>query len=264
MSSPIAATTTLDGHDVAYLRQGTGPAVIIVHGIGGHKEDFAAVMAALAPHFTVYALDMLGFGQSSKAPAAITIGLQVRAVQALMAHVGLNRAHLVGNSLGGWVAAALAAAQPEAVDRLVLIDVAGLKVTLGGPPPVNFAPGTVQEMHRLLATVLDAPFAQTEAFAAQALAAFQASGEAATLGKLFSGFASPDSTDRPLDDLLPAIQSPTLVAWGANDRLFPAALADVVVAGIAGARKVLIENASHFPQVDNPGALNAALLEFLR
>jgi pimeloyl-ACP methyl ester carboxylesterase len=67
-----------------------------------------------------------------------------------------------------------------------------------------------------------------------------------------------------LDDLLPLIACATLVAWGANDRLFPAALADVVAGGIAGARKVLIPDASHFPQVDNPQVLSAALLDFLR
>jgi hypothetical protein len=65
---------------------------------------------------------------------------------------------------------ALISPHPATVDRLVLIDAAGLKVTLAGPPPVNFAPDTAEEMHALLATVLDAPFAQTREFAAQALA----------------------------------------------------------------------------------------------
>jgi len=261
---PTALSYVFDGNTVAYLKQGRGPAVVIVHGIGGRKEDFKAVIAALSPSYTVYAIDMVGFGQSSKDAPRISIGLQVDAVRALMAREGIARAHLIGNSLGAWVTASVAAAYPAAVDKLVLIDAAGLKVTLSGPPPVNFAPQTVDEMHKLLATVLDAPFAQTPAFAEQALAGFKASGEAATLGKLFAGFGSPDSKDRPLDDVLPGVRAPTLVAWGANDRLFPPVLADIVAGGVKGSRKVLIEKASHFPQVDNPDALNAAILEFLR
>ena len=262
-NGPSDASYAFDGHRVACIVQGEGHDVVIVHGIGGRKEDFLPVIAALAARFTVHAIDMVGFGQSSKDAPSITIGLQVEALHALLSQRGIARAHLIGNSLGAWVAAAYAAAHPSRVDRLVLIDAAGLKLTLAGPPPVNFAPDTVEEMHALLATVLDAPFAQTPEFAAQALAGFKAGGEAATLAKLFAAFGALDNRDRPLDDLLSAIQSPTLVAWGANDRLFPAALADFVVAGIPGARKLLIPNASHFPQVDNPVALNAALLEFL-
>lgn len=263
-TSPASCSYEVDGHPVAYLVAGSGPSVVIVHGIGGRKEDFVPVMQALAAHFTVYAIDMLGFGQSAKDLPTITIGLQVRAVQALLARQGIAKAHLIGNSLGAWVAAAFASAHPDRVDRLVLIDAAGLKVTLSGPPPVNFAPDTVDEMHALLATVLDAPFAQTREFAAQALAGFKAGGEAATLGKLFAAFGAPDNQDRPLDDILPTLTRPTLVIWGANDRLFPAALADVVVAGVKGSRKVLIPDASHFPQLDNPASLSAALLDFLR
>lgn len=263
VSTPIAKTLTFDGNVVSYLVQGQGPAVVIVHGIGGRKEDFAAVASALAPKFTVLSMDMVGFGQSSKNAPTISIGLQVDALGALLAHERLSRAHLVGNSLGAWVVAGFAADHSAAVDRLVLIDAAGLKVTLSGPPPVNFAPDSVEEMSRLLSTVLDSPFAQTQAYAAQALEAFRASGEAQTLAKLFAGFASPASADRPLDELLPKISRPTLVAWGANDRLFPAALADVVVAGVPGSRKVLIERASHFPQVDNPEQLSAAIADFL-
>jgi pimeloyl-ACP methyl ester carboxylesterase len=256
---PVSRSYEFDGHKVAYFVHGQGPSVVIVHGIGGRKEDFLPVIEALAPNFTLYAIDMVGFGESSKNSPTITIGLQVMAVQALLMQHGITKAHLIGNSLGAWVVAAFAAAHPGMVDRLVLIDAAGLKVTLSGPPPVNFAPDTVEDMHKLLVTVLDAPFAQTMEFAAQALAGFKAGGEAATLGKLFASFGAAGNQDRPLDEILPELTSPTLVAWGANDRLFPPALADVVAAGIKDTRKVLIPNASHFPQVDNPEALSAAI-----
>lgn len=174
---------------------------------------------------------------------------------------------LVGNSLGAWVVATFAAKYPDRVERLILVDAAGLKVTLSGPPPVKFAPETVEEMQQLLQTVLTSPWAQSREFAEKALAGFKASGEAQTLDKLFAGFADKASPDRPLDDLLPRIKVPTLVIWGAQDKLFPPPLADVVVQGLTaapgGVRKVLIPGAGHFPQVDNAAFFNESVLQYL-
>lgn len=148
--------------------------------------------------------------------------------------------------------AGFAAAHPERVDRLVPIDAASSKFTLSGPQPANFAPDTVEDQHTLLATALEARFAPPPAFAVWAPKEFRTSGEAAT----------PGNCSRPLDRRTTG--SSTLVAWVANDRLFAAALADVVLAGIPGSRKVLIPYASHFPQLDNPDALISALLAFPR
>lgn len=267
-AAPAPMTLNVDGQALSVIQAGKGPAVMIVHGIGGHKEDWAGLVQALAPTHKAYAMDMIGFGASGKTSPAITITLQAQALKALMDEQKIKKATLVGNSLGAWVVVTFANRYPERVERLVLSDAAGLKVTLSGPPPVNFAPDTVEEMQKLLKTVLTSPWAQERAFAERALAGFQASGEKATLGKLFAGFADKASPDKPLDDLLPQVKVPTLVVWGAQDGLFPPALADLVVGGLTGvpggARKVLIPGASHFPQVDNPAAFNAAVLDFLK
>jgi pimeloyl-ACP methyl ester carboxylesterase len=134
---------------------------------------------------------------------------------------------------------------------------------MGGPPPVNFAPDDMADMKALLSRVIASPFAQTDDFVAKALNDFKASGEAATLGRLFAGFAAPGSEDALLDDILPDVESPTLVVWGAQDGLFPVALADIVVARTNGARKVVLPKASHFPQIDDPEGLASALVSFL-
>ena len=263
MATNESKSFSFQGQKVSYLKQGRGPAAVIVHGLGGHKEDFTQVMDLLAPALTVYAFDMLGFGASSRDSASVGIGTQADVIKALADAEGHAKVHAVGNSLGAWVAATFAAKHAGSVDRLVLIDAAGLKITLSGPPPVNFAPDTVEEMHNLLHATIASPFAQTTEFATKALAAFKASGEAATLGRLFAGFASADNKDRVLDDVLPDVKAKTLVVWGEKDGLFPAALADVVAGGVKGSRKILIPNASHFPQVDDPKALAETILTFL-
>lgn len=263
-STPETLTATLGGQIVSYMKAGSGPAVVIIHGLGGHKEDFKQVVQTLSVHYTVYAPDMLGFGSSSRTAPSVGPNAQAASVKALLDHEKIKSAYVAGNSAGGWAAATFAQNYPASIKKLVLIDPAGLKVTLSGPPPVSFAPNTVDEMHKLLAATIASPFAQTPEFASKALAGFKASGEAASLGKLFADFQGPSNTDKVLDDILPNVKAPTLVVWGAKDGLFPVALADVVVGQVPGAKKVVIPDASHFSQIDNPAALAKALSDFFR
>jgi len=245
---------------MAYLKQGQGPAVLIVHGIGGHKEDWKGVMAALAREHTVYAVDMLGFGGSSKDLPEITVASQAEALAALLRQEGIKQVTLIGNSVGGWVTATFAARHPEQVDRLILVDAAGFKAMFEAPSPVNFNPGTADEMQNLLRHVLASPWAHTPDFAAQALKAHQASGDAAAFETVFKGLYG----SARLEDLMPLIKAPTLVIWGREDGLFPLGVADLISGSITGARKTVLDGASHFPQVDQPEAFIGAVQEFLR
>jgi triacylglycerol lipase len=257
-------SATLNGQTVSYLKAGRGPAIVIIHGLGGHKEDFKQVIEKLAPDYTVYAPDMLGFGGSSRTAPSIGPNAQAASVKALLEHEHLASAYIAGNSAGGWAAATFAQNYPVMVKKLILIDPAGLAVTMSGPPPVNFAPNTVEEMHALIAATVASPFARSPEFASQALARFKASGEAASLGKLFTDFQGPSNTDKVLDEILPNVKAPTLVIWGEQDGLFPMTLADVVVSKTPGAAKLIIPNASHFSQIDDPVALSTAMSDFFR
>jgi pimeloyl-ACP methyl ester carboxylesterase len=245
--------------DLSFLKGGSGPAVVVIHGIGGHKEDWTALVAALAPSHTVYAIDMVGFGTSAKTAPEITIATQMASVIALLNAENIETADLVGNSVGGWVAAMIAASHSSRVGRLVLVDAAGFKAMFEGPPPVNFYPQTVEEMAKLLAFVRHDPQAHTKAFAEMALAAAQASGDAETAERVANGMF----ISVRLEDLAERIAARTLVIWGAEDRLFPPMIADLVAGHIKGAQKVLIPAASHFPQLDNPSVFNAVVAAFL-
>ena len=259
---PAMTTKTLAVGDktLAYLQTGIGPAVVIIHGVGGHKEDWEGVAAALAASHTVYAIDMLGFGASSKTGDDLSMTVQTAAVKALLDAEGLAKADIVGNSVGGWVAATFAATYPDRVNRLILIDAAGFKAMFEGTPPVNFDPNDVAEMQALINITINSPVAQTPGLAEKALAAYIASGEkaiSATWGK--SLYVS-----TRLEDLLPKITAPTLVLWGADDKLFPSVLAGVLAGQISGARSQLILNAGHFPQIDAPEATTSAIADFLK
>lgn len=247
-------------HTLAYFKIGHGPAVVVIHGIGGHKEDWVSFAKALGGQHSVYLLDMLGFGQSSKEGEAFTINDQAAAVAALLQAEKVDRADLVGNSVGGWVAATFAATYPEKTARVVLVDAAGFRAMFEGKPPVDFYPQDVAATANLLAHVRHDPAARTTENVAATLAAIQASGDAQAGQAVWKGlFVSPR-----LEEVAVKIAAPTLVVWGQEDRLFPPAIADLVVGHVRGAEKILIPQASHFPQLDNPAAFNQEVVSFLK
>lgn len=250
---------TVGDKTLSYYEIGHGPVVVIVHGVGGHKEDWRGVAETLAKTHRVFAIDMPGFGGSSKNGDDLSMPVQAAALLALLDAHKIDKASLVGNSVGGWVTATFAAAHPDRVAKLILIDPAGFRAMFEGEPPVNFDPSNPAEMDKLIRFVINSKVADTPGLAEQAYAGYVASGEkaiAATWGK--SLFISPR-----LEETFPKITAPTLVLWGADDKLFPSMLAGVFAGQIKGATSHLIPNAGHFPQIDNPQATTEAVSAFL-
>jgi pimeloyl-ACP methyl ester carboxylesterase len=258
-ATPAAETLKVGEDTLSYLTAGSGPALVIVHGVGGHKEDWVGVIAAFQDKRTVYAIDMLGFGGSSRDAKDMSMPMQANAIKALLEAKGVAKADIIGNSVGGWAAATFAATYPDMTDKLIVVDPAGFKAMFEGQPPVNLFPNNVDEMKKLLSFVLASDFAHTDDFAKQAFEKFQASGEKTIEARLGPNlFGSPK-----LEEVMPKIKAQSLVIWGKEDKLFPVALAPYITSLIPGATTVIIENASHFPQVDQLEAFNKAATGFL-
>jgi abhydrolase domain-containing protein 6 len=252
-------TIAVDDKTLAYTEQGEGPALVIIHGVGGHKEDWAGVANVLEETHRVFSIDMLGFGESSKSGDDLSMSVQASAIKALLDEHEIDSVSLVGNSVGGWVAATFAATYPDDVEKLVLIDVAGFKAMFEGEPPVNFDPGNAEEMQALINITINSSVAQTPGLAERAFESYVSSGEKAiaqTWGKsLF--------TSARLEELLPKITAPTLVLWGEDDKLFPSVLAEAFANLIPHASFELIPDAGHFPQIDSAEETIDAIDEFL-
>src|SRR3954453_21380769 len=116
----------LHGHSVAYRCAGSGPVIVLVHGITSTSETWDRVMPALSKRFTVIAPDLLGHGGSAKPRGDYSLGAYASGVRDLLAALGHDRATFVGHSLGGGVAMQLAYQFPERCDRLVLVSSGGL------------------------------------------------------------------------------------------------------------------------------------------
>src|SRR5690349_20883321 len=128
---PAASQTTsrrveVYGQKIHFLEAGSGAPVILLHGLADDASIWSETIPALAASFRVLSIDQLGFGESDKPPIRYRVQTLVEFLDGFYKAVGLERATLVGNSLGGWVAAAFALAHPGKVDRLVLVDAAGL------------------------------------------------------------------------------------------------------------------------------------------
>src|SRR5215210_5381144 len=117
---------TLHGHRVRYLMAGSGPAVVLIHGITSSAETWRPAMRALAAGHTVIAPDLLGHGASAKPRGDYSLGAYASGVRDLLAALGHDRATVVGHSLGGGVAMQMAYQFPERVERLVLVSSGGL------------------------------------------------------------------------------------------------------------------------------------------
>jgi pimeloyl-ACP methyl ester carboxylesterase len=124
---PELLDTSVFGQKICYYDLGAGPPLILIHGVGGDADEWAFCMKELSSSNRVIALDLLGFGRSDKPLICYTIDGFVEVLEGLLDRLAIKRTSLVGASLGGWVAAAFALRFPERIDRLILVDAAGLQ-----------------------------------------------------------------------------------------------------------------------------------------
>ena len=119
-----------------YLEAGSGPPLVLVHGLGSSAtQDWGRLIAPLGRRYHVYAPDLPGFGESERpAGADYSIPMQVEAVRAFMQAIGVRRARVAGLSMGGWIVSRLAGEYPEMVERLVVVDAAGMRPETAGHP----------------------------------------------------------------------------------------------------------------------------------
>src|ERR1700694_5889931 len=123
--APVSKQVEVFGQKIHYLEAGAGPNVILLHGLGGDASNWATTTPALASKFHVWAPDQIGFGASDKPLIHYRVTTLVDFLEGFCKKAGIDKATVVGNSLGGWTAMAFTLAHPERVEKLVLVDSAG-------------------------------------------------------------------------------------------------------------------------------------------
>jgi pimeloyl-ACP methyl ester carboxylesterase len=268
-----ARRAELGGVRVRYVRHGRpgSPAVVLLHGFGSSIYTWKEVIPGLGREHDVVALDLPGFGGSEQ-PSGLSFELYPRVVLGLMDRLALDRAALVGSSMGGAVAALVAADHPERVARLALLDAAGfnfrggdvpaiIRVIAGPASPLLAAlPGKRLAVEIALRQVFHDDAKITPERVSAYLAPALRPGSAAALRSLGASW-----TRRPdaVIAVLPRIRAPALVVWGREDRWVPVEHASRFAAAIPEARTAIIEECGHLPQEERPEEVIALLLAFL-
>jgi len=240
-----------------YTRRGTADnAVLLIHGFGGDLDNWLFNAEALSENATVYALDLPGHGQSTKSVPEPTVEGLAKAVLAFMDTVEIDKAHLVGHSLGGAVAIELARQAKGRVKSLTLINSAGL----GPDINMDYIDGFISSTSRRdLKPALENLFADGSLVSRQMvddlLKYKRLDGVGDALNALREGIFTNGKQATNLSDALKSAGVPVLVIAGAEDKIIPLAQAK----NVTGAKVEIIEGAGHMPQMEQAGKVNALI-----
>jgi pimeloyl-ACP methyl ester carboxylesterase len=265
------------GLPIHYLAAGEGPPLVLLHALGESALDWRWVLPALAHTNRVYAPDLPGFGYSAKPSAEYSPAFFARFVGAYLDALGVERAALVGNSLGGLAALRLALSEPERVSALGLVASAGLgrEVTYAlrlptlpgyGEATVTWGKTPLGAFQRAWSRVpllfgrperVPAEWITEQTKIAQ-LPGFTEATMAALRAQVDMG-----GQREVLVDLLPHLGMPTLIIWGKRDRVFPYAQGQKAASCLRQCALELIPNCGHLPHVEQPERFAAIVARFL-
>lgn len=267
----VQKNVTVDGRNWPYLEGGdpAKPLLLLVHGFAGDKDNWSMIAPYLTRDYHVIAPDLPGFGENERNPdLAYDLQAQTARLKQFADTLGLNRPHVGGNSMGGWIALRYAIDYPQALASLILLNNAGVNGANESDLQKQAADETynplvlagLEDADRLVAMVVHKPpyiparlkpvlYADALKYRDQ-------------LDSIFWVIAS-EGRDFPLNDRLGEVKVPTLIIWGRHDRLLDVSCVAVLEAGIAGSRSHIFEHVGHVPMIEDPKATAAVMKDFL-
>jgi 2-hydroxy-6-oxonona-2,4-dienedioate hydrolase len=252
------------------LECGAGPPFILMHGTGGHLEAFARNLRALGGEYRVIAYDYPGHGWTTTTGHDLEIGDYVEHLTGLMDVLGIDRAHLSGESLGGWVAVKFAAQNPGRVDRLVLNTPGGTMATpevmerIRSLSQAAADDPSEERVRARLEWLMADPSSVTDELVAIRRGVYGRAGFAESMRHILC-LQDPGLRRRNLvtDAELTTVTAPTLVIWTSDDPSGPAKAGLDMAQRIPAGEFRLIEGAGHWPQWEQREEFDQVVLEFL-
>lgn len=260
-------TITVAAHQVHYLEGGSGETLVLLHGIFAEKDHWVDFARPLTGRYHVIVPDLPGYGESSRLPdQTYHYASQTQRLEALLDALGLRRVHLAGNSMGGTIAALFAIAHPERVASVALIgaphgihtpqpSVMDGVIAAGKAPLIAHNAAEFEQMMELLFTqrpVLPYPILQA--------AQDGALRNAASNLRLWNT----QLQDRYLlDARIDALQQPTLVLWGGDDKVFNASGAEVLRRRLKNVQVEVLPGVGHLPMMEAPQPTAQRYVQFL-
>jgi pimeloyl-ACP methyl ester carboxylesterase len=268
---------SIHGHDMAYRMEGSGPALLLLHGIASSSRTWRDVIPRLTDRFTVVAPDLMGHGQSEKPVGDYSLGAFATGIRDLLEVLDIDRASIVGQSFGGGVAMQLAYQHPERCERLVLVDSGGLGrevnwmlrfMTLPGSEYVmpGIFPGFVRDWGDSLLRAINNRGIRLGRIAEMwsAYASLAEAENRQAFARTIKAVIDPGGqTISAMDRLYLASSMPTLIVWGERDDIIPVDHAYSAHEAVPGSRLVIIEGVGHFPQIEAPEQFVKAVVDFI-
>ena len=268
----------LHGHQVVYRVAGSGPPVVLVHGMVNSSRHWRAVAERLATRYTVIAPDLIGHGDSATPRGDYSLGAHATVIRDLLSALGIERATMVGHSLGGGIAMIFFWQFPHRVERLALVSSGGLGHEVSPLLRTAAVPGAKALIslaaHPRVTGALHELGDRLEARGANAGVQLKA------VARAIRPLETPGAREAFVQTLRAVIdvrgqrvsaadriylleQMPMLVCWGERDRTIPLAHGRAAHATLPASRFVTLPRAAHFPHLEDPEGLAAALEEFI-
>ncbi len=277
MSAMDVRTVTLHGRQVSFVQEGTGPVLLLIHGMAGTFENWREVIGPLARHHTVLAPDLPGHGSSAPGGGDYSLGALAAGLRDLLAVLGHERATLVGHSLGGGIAMQFAYQFPEITERLVLVSSGGLGPEVSPVLRAAALPGAGlfiaatagpgravgSALARGLAAVGLRPNADVEEVARGYASLTDPDRRAAFLATVRAVVGTGGQRVHAGDRLYLAEDVPVLIVWGERDPMIPAHHGKDAHRAIPGSRLEILDGVGHLPQIEAPTRFVAVLERFL-
>lgn len=258
-------TIQVGEHRIVYSEGGKGEPVLLLHGFGASADNWNQFAVRLTRKYRVTAPDLPGWGQSTRVETeSYGYSKQIERLQQFVTQLGLKRFHLVGHSMGGFLASAYAARYPEQVITLGLIAPHGIAEPQASELAQSVAAGdnwlvarSVPEFERLLDKVfVKRPYLPKPVFRLLAQHAIRNSAKSAKI------FAEMQANDPPLLERLAQIKAPALIIWGEQDRVLHVSCAEVFRQSIHNSELLVLPGSGHMPLVENARQCATAWMEF--
>jgi pimeloyl-ACP methyl ester carboxylesterase len=269
VAPPSLQFRTIHGYRRAFRVAGSGPAILLIHGVGDNSTTWETVHAQLAQRFTVIAPDLLGHGESDKPRADYSLAAFANGMRDLLAVLGIDRVTIVGHSLGGGIAMQFAYQYPQLVERIVLVSSGG--VTKDVSPALRLAalpmgsealamlrvPGALPAL-QLVGRVVGKKLGSTKfgrdlPDALRLFEGLQKSGALSAFSRTLRSVVDGRGQFVTMLDRSYLMQSiPLQLIWGSDDLVIPVSHARIAHQAIPGSRLEIFENSGHMPFHDHP------------
>src|ERR1700742_633551 len=280
VTAPTLQFRTIHGYKRAYRIAGSGPAILLIHGIGDNSTTWKAVQAKLAQRFTVIAPDLLGHGQSDKPRADYSVAAYANGMRDLLSVLDIERVTIVGHSLGGGVAMQFAYQFPQLVERLILVAAGGVTKDVNVVFRLASLPMGSEAM-ALLRLPLMLPAVQIAGqIVGKAIGTKGLGNDLSNVLRILEELPEPTAsaafsrTLRAVVDWRGQIVTmldrcylteaiPTQIIWGTKDVVVPVSHARMAHAAMPGSRLEIFEGSGHFPFHEDPARFIEVVERFI-